>query len=159
MLTKLEETISIPPCELGDIPGYIHRVLNARIGSCHPDHGYIQSYGDLLNHTSLYINQYGNAIYNIQYMVNMIKPEVGHTYECIIDIIFNEGIFVYSKDIKNLKILTPSRTLENWTFCNQIYISPTKHIFKKGDTVQVEITALQYENNGFLCIGKLNDTK
>ena len=67
--------------------------------------------------------------------------------------IFQHGIF---SGFKNLKVLIPINTLENWTHehSSNIFKNGKKQISLK-DTIPVEITDIRYENCKYSCIGKL----
>ena len=137
----------------------IHEVILSKIkekyiNTCSEKNGYVL---DILkiNHINISgINDCSsNLFFKVDCEIQMLLPTIGKKIDCDVDMIFQHGIF---SGFKNLKVLIPINTLENWNHDH------SGNTFKKGnkkislkDTIPVEITDIRYENCKYSCIGKL----
>ena len=132
----------------------ISKIKEKYINTCSEKNGYIL---DILkiNHINISgINDCsGYLFFKVDCEIQMLLPTIGKKIDCGVDMIFQHGIF---SGFKNLKVLIPINTLENWIHDH------SGNTFKKGnkkislkDTIPVEITDIRYENCKYSCIGKL----
>lgn len=132
----------------------LSKIKEKYINTCSEKNGYIL---DILkiNHIDISgINDCSNNLFfKVDCEIQMLLPTIGKKLDCNIDMIFQHGIF---SGFKNLKVLIPINTLENWEHDHSI------NVFKKGDKkiqvndpILVEITDIRYENCKYSCIGKL----
>jgi DNA-directed RNA polymerase subunit E'/Rpb7 len=132
----------------------LSKIKEKYINTCSEKNGYIL---DILkiNHIDISgINDCSNNLFfKVDCEIQMLLPTIGKKLDCNIDMIFQHGIF---SGFKNLKVLIPINTLENWEHDH------SSNVFKKGDKkiqvndpILVEITDIRYENCKYSCIGKL----
>lgn len=132
----------------------LSKIREKYINTCSEKDGYILDISKI-NHIEISgINDCSNHLFfKVDCEIQILFPTIGKKIDCGVDMIFQHGIF---SGFKNLKVLIPINTLENWTHehSSNIFKNGKKQISLK-DTIPVEITDIRYENCKYSCIGKL----
>lgn len=158
METKdIERSICIEHCRLNsDIFHHLNEKSRELLTtSCSKEDGYILSVNKLVQVLDNKISS-SNAtiIFKLKLNVNVLKPEVGKTYKGKITMILSQGIFV--EVLNKLKIIITCHNLKEFDYdkTKNTFTKDTL-VFKKGDEIDVTISAIRFEKNNFSCIGIL----
>jgi len=80
-----------------------------------------------------------------------IKPEIGKELDCIVTMVFPQGIFAQYMDIQ---IVIPVSELTDFAYDNQTF-SKSDKVIRIGDKVRISISNTRYAKHKFSCIGSL----
>jgi DNA-directed RNA polymerase subunit E'/Rpb7 len=151
------ETVILSPTELSNIYEHLQEKINNRKNNCTKTDGIITEINEIdWNSLTNKISRIsGNCIFNVNYTAKVLKPENGHIYTTLVNIIFKEGIFT---EYNNIKILIPSDSMDGWSFRDGVMekteIGGVSRI-ETGDWVKVIIRKTRYETSNYQCIGEL----
>ena len=121
--------------------------------SCSRDYGYIIDIIKIISWKDMLSRNNGSNIITAQLEAHTFLPKVGLVIDCMVNMIFPQGIFAEYLDMK-LVIPACDDVLKNFIFENQMFKNNDK-IVKIGDLIKVEILNIRYNKNNFSCIGKL----
>ena len=125
-------------------------------GTCSKQHGYILNVVKINKIISNTIsNTSGNAVFNVEYTCNALKPEIGKIIDFKVMMMFNHGIFA---SVDKLKVLIPQKELIGYRFndADKTYSKHCKNI-SKDDNIKVKITNIKYMKKEYSCIGVLKE--
>lgn len=110
------------------------------LGKCSEDTGYIIDIHDVKIIDNYIQNSSSGITYVVSALVSVFKPRIGLSLDVYVTAIFESGFFVNSNSHKIL-IPTPNKQTD----------------LKAGDKVTIVLTAINYKNNSFCCIGNLKE--
>ena len=127
---------------------------------CSKNYGYILSVkgiNKIVNHKIGRAN--ADNVFTVEFEAVTLHPKPGMKVQGTACMIYKDGIFVNSMDKQKMLIASTSMIIdENSGFDD---ITGTYNIsgrtIKVGDKIMVEVTASQYSNGFFSCIGTLKD--
>lgn len=142
-----------------DIAENIKRcVCKKMLGNCDQEHGYILEAGQDIKILGNSISSAGIGVFfNIRFTVKSLKPSVGDEFEGKVFMVFEHGIILEVENLMKVFIAKGKMPGYRYSKSKQIYKGKTKNI-TVGDTVCVEIDAVEYEKKNFNCIGSLKDS-
>ena len=159
----IEGTVRFAPNELNhNIRQLLVEKLSAKYITCNINNGYIQKIVKINNkYTTLIDNNSSDIVISIKFMAQRILPTIGMKLDCVVNTIFNHGIFAQIED--KIKILIPVATMRDYSFDHSGSVeAPGIPVFKsstvtigKHDTIKIIITDVKYSKNRYNCIGKL----
>ena len=132
----------------------LSKIKEKYINTCSEKNGYVLDIFKINNIIISGINDCsGNLFFKVDCEIQILLPTIGKKIDCNIDMIFQHGIF---SGFKNLKVLIPINTLEDWKYDHSKNIfTKAKKEMKLKDIIPIEITDIRYENCKYSCIGKL----
>jgi DNA-directed RNA polymerase subunit E'/Rpb7 len=124
---------------------------------CTKENGYIIEVHKLKRIIENYISgNNGELIFEVDVLVERIKPEINKVFSDKVCMVFNQGIFV---DVSGkFKILIPLSSLKDFEFdpSNKIFKnSKTEIVIKEGDVISVKVTGIKFVKNNFKCFGDI----
>jgi DNA-directed RNA polymerase subunit E'/Rpb7 len=96
-------------------------------------------------------NSSSEMVVFVKFEIEIFKPISGLNIPSIIKAIYPDGILVESYDIQ--KILIPASTYKGLYVLENMVLTGGNSILSKGDTLNVEITAVRYDDHCFSCLG------
>lgn len=99
-----------------------------------------------------------NNIFTVSFQAEVFKPELNETYDAVICMIHQDGIFAIIKKIQ--KILIPHNKLLDYNYNSNenIYIHKlTKKILDLERKIIVTIDAIKFNTTNFSCLGSLSN--
>ena len=96
----------------------------------------------------------GELIFEIEILVDVIKPEIGKLFTDKVCMIYNGGIFL---DIKGkFKILIPISSLQHFVYdTSKKCFQKGDFTIKEGDLITSKITGIKFSKNNFSCFGNI----
>ena len=151
---QITEPVILTPAELQTSRDVITTKLQAKVGSCTKEYGYILSIDliDFKSTTNVISRTSGNCIYTVSYTMTTIIPKPEQVYTGRVNLIFIEGIF---STWNNIKIIVPMDMIVGWTFEHDKFTCEDRTI-RVGDLIPIKLTNVRYDNNQYQCIGILN---
>jgi DNA-directed RNA polymerase subunit E'/Rpb7 len=125
---------------------------------CFQDHGYIYKViglSKILKEEIMSIVP--NNYFILEVSVCFFYPKIGQQFSIKIDRIFAHGIFFWEDMIRILVPLSMCSSCVIDKDFSSYYVqhTTTQQIFRKNDTVKIELVDVRFEKDGFSCIGKL----
>jgi DNA-directed RNA polymerase subunit E'/Rpb7 len=154
-ITTTERKICIDASALSpQLQNYIVEKLNKElVGTCDEELGYIISVNNIqLQNNNTVSTAAPTVFFTIKFDIHSLKPVIGHVYRGVVGPVMSLGIFVEVET--KMRILVIAQTLKPYLFDQDKYKHGRKTI-KTGDSVKVELTMFQFENQAFSFIGKL----
>lgn len=118
---------------------------------CSEKHGYIIDIENIISFTSAISRINGHNIVDVLFNALTIKPTIGKEFECIVNMIFPQGIFA---EYMNIQIVIPASELTEFVYDNQTFFKSDK-VIKIGDKIKIRIVNTRYKKHKFSCIGSL----
>jgi DNA-directed RNA polymerase subunit E'/Rpb7 len=161
MLKVIEKSICLEPEYLSKnlMQSLIEKARTTWVGKCTKEDGYIINIKSIISIKNNYISPSTTSIvFILKLSAEVLKPMIDDVLEGHATMVLQQGIFVSVEE--KLNILVPFSKLDEYDFdkIDNIFKKkdePLKTI-RKGDRVEIKISAIRYEKNGFNCIGTLN---
>lgn len=124
-------------------------------GRCTREDGYIISIKKITHIFDQYIKRTsGVVLFFVEVLTECILPKKEDTIEAIVDMIFPHGVFCHHH---TLRMMMPISKCKNYyirqEFSTKSLFNPeTKKIIRKGDTINVTIDDVRFENEFYSCI-------
>lgn len=133
----------------------LDKIKETKINDCNKENGYIIKIRKLLKILDNNISKVNcDLIFTVVYEAEVLRPEIGKTFEDKVCMVFSSGLFVNVMD--KFKVLIPITCLQNYLFENNSFINRiNKNTILEGDTVKFEITSIKYSKKKFNCIAKI----
>jgi len=151
--------ISLPPAKLdSNYKQHILSIITSQYNKvCIPEHGYIINVVDIMNIVSQNIcSLVPNASLCVNVRMLSFFPKVGMTFKIMVDIIFSHGIFT---QMNKIRIIIPIVSMTGWSlqkdFTGQRLYHESLPSIQKGSIIDITLTEIRFENDGFSCIGAL----
>lgn len=132
----------------------LDKISESSLDNCSKEYGYILNIKKINNIISHEIGRANtDNIFNINFEVEIFKPEKDLEVVGTICMMFKDGIFI---DIFNKqKMLIPVSTLSNYTFDNNIYSDKNGKQLNINDNINAIITAVMFTNKKYSCFGRI----
>lgn len=136
----------------------LKQLQNKYLNKCNKDFGYISEIKPdftIINNSLSRLG--GNVFYTVECVLVCIKPDVGNKFSGKIIHTYENGILVEIAD--KMKVLVPTDKMTGYKYCkdSEMFKKGVKKVktIKNNDTVEVEITSVQYVDGNYSLIGKL----
>jgi DNA-directed RNA polymerase subunit E'/Rpb7 len=163
--TTVTRRLCLHPSALG--PGIraslLAKAKESYKGECTKRHGYMLSIDKVLSIVDNSITTANtNAVFNVKFQVNVLKPREGKKYGGVICMVTTIGIFV--KVEEHLKVLIPRTALvgfsiNNITAGSSIAYEKDDVSYTFGSDIDIIITKMQYDGGKYSCIGRVLEDK
>ena len=154
----IDKTVCVELGALGpNLQKHIYDKIKTEMeNSCDKELGYIFTVNDnikILPNNS--ISTAGPTVFfPVRFQIESLKPVIGQKYTGRVGPILQIGIFV---EVENkMKILVLTKNMNGYVFDKNIFRKGKKDlVIKTGQTITVELTMFQFENQQFSFLGKL----
>ena len=150
--------ISLPPDKMDkDFKMHmLHSIRSKYESTCIQKYGYVLKVIEISRICSSSIaSLVPNATFGVKVRMLTFFPKIGMHFKITIDLIVSHGIFIQRNKIR---IIVPLVSMEGWTlqkdFSGQHLVSGTSRL-RKGDIVDIILTEIRFEKDGFSCIGNI----
>jgi DNA-directed RNA polymerase subunit E'/Rpb7 len=135
----------------------LSKITELTYGNCTKEYGYILKIikiNDIISHEISRANT--DNIFNVDFDVEILKPEKGLEVEGVVCMVYKDGIFINILDKQ--KMLIPKSNLQKYEFNDdlKIYEDEDGKTIKINDTVKAVISAVSYSNQKYSCFGTIN---
>ena len=156
----IRTSIIISPEMMGkDWKAHLFEKLNKElVGKCTQEYGYILKVDKIQRVVDQSIMRTGGKIrFTIDFWGETLKPEIGKQLDVGIDMITPHGLFCR---FKMLRMLLPLNNCAGYIlrqdFSSSCLVNNLKnHVIRKGETIQVKIENVRFENELYSCIVSL----
>ena len=155
----LTRSICLPSRHLDqNIQDHLLQILTEKVtNECNKKVGHIISIigiNRILNHKIERVNL--NNIFTLEFQATTLNPKVGAEVLGTVCMLYKDGIFLNIKSIQ--KMLIPATSINSYEYndSTKSYDSSESSI-QMGDIVKAIITASQYNNHSFSCLGILKE--
>ncbi len=166
-IMRIPFSINLHPSQLSSLTDSIQKNVHTSLPPCRRDYGYITKINTIEKQGALEIRHTdGRVVVNVVVDIDTILPVVDDIYTARVQGIYGEGgIFLLYKE--KIQILIPKTALSDWIFftdrvvrsvgANSERSEGTKDldVISVGDSVDVEITAVQYAHKNYQCLARL----
>ena len=156
-MTKITRTICIEPHMLdANIHSHIlDKAIQEWQGKCTKDDGIIVK---IISVDRIIDNYVSPATSGLNFVLSLnaetLKPKIGDIFTEEVKQITSRGIFING----DITVIVPAHTLSDYTFDKdeECFVGENRNI-KTGDSIEISISAIKYENNKFKYIGNLKE--
>jgi len=145
--------IVLRPCELKDMRRAIVDKLNQKTATeCTANNGYVIRITAIdPGFTNMISRVSGNCIVQVTFTTDNLRPRLNHVYPVKITKAYKTGVVaVFTK----ITFFVPASVLDEYEFKDNRFESPTE-VIEEGQTINVRVTAVRYENGNFQCMSTL----
>lgn len=158
MLATVEKVINIHPKYLSSsIKTHILQILKKTlIGTCSNEHGYILDVIKLVSIKSNLVGSSGTCVlFHVVYILDILKPSIGDTFTCVVRLLSKNGLFMNVEG--KLCVTVPFSSMAGFIYdeIGTRFSREDGYSINIDDKVETDITMIKYEDNNFMCIGKL----
>lgn len=124
-------------------------------GKCTRQDGYIISVKKILKIQDQHITRTnGHVLFFVQVLTECILPRIGESLEAIVDMIFPHGVFCHHRMLRMMMSMVKCKNFQirQEFSTNSLYNPQTNKVIHKGDTVQIVIDDVRFENDLYSCI-------
>lgn len=128
----------------------LNRIIEITKDECTKEHGHIISVNRIIK-----ILNNEDTIFTVLFEAETLLPTEGSKFSGKVCMVYKDGIFL--QILSKQKMLIPSKYITNYSYDEETnsYVNNNK-IIKNGDEIYAIVTASQYTNKNFSCIGKLD---
>ena len=133
------------------------KIVDIYENKCSEDYGYIIKIKNIEKIIDTNISPTNSYIFfTVKVNITCLKPDISESYESVVCVIFNKGIFT---EIENkLKVLIPIDRIKNYKLNEDLTVCTTNGVdIKKGSILKVKIYDYKYSNGNFNCLGCISD--
>lgn len=134
----------------------LSKITELTYGNCTKEYGYILKIikiNFIISHEISRANT--DNIFNVDFDVEILKPEKGLEVEGVVCMVYKDGIFINILDKQ--KMLIPNSNLQKYEFNGdlKIYENEDGETIKMNDSIKAVITAVSYSNQKYSCFGSI----
>lgn len=135
----------------------LHKLERTIVGECTKEYGHIIAVSKITRIINQEIGRINvENIFNLEFDALILNPKKGTEVVGTVCMLYKDGIFISILDRQ--KMLIPTTSLSGYTFdsASNTYKNGTRSIVV-GDSIEAIITASQYNDGSFSCLGTLKE--
>ena len=135
----------------------LQELIKTTRNECGKEYGHlisVKKINKIMNHKIGRVN--GDNVFTVEFDVLVLHPIVDTELPGVVCMVYQDGIFV--NILEKQKMLIPATSLKMYKFNGELSIYESHaHSIGVGDDVEVVVTASQYSDGCFSCLGILKE--